>query len=205
MNEQKPIETVSMKIADVKKNPNNPRIIKDAKFINLVNSIKEFPEMLNVRPIVLNKDHVIIGGNMRFQAAMAAGLTEIPAIIAYHFTDKQEAEFVVKDNLNFGEWDYDKLANDFNVEELVDWGMDAKEFGITDAPKFEFEDDGVTADLPDSNSDVKMVQLFFNTETQAMFVQKISHLMEHFGAENITDATEKAVEYAYNKIIEEAN
>ncbi len=67
------------------------------------------------------------------------------------------------------------------------------------------EDDGVSADLPDPNSDVKMVQLFFNTETQAMFVQKITHLMEHFGAENITDATEKAVEYAYNKIIQEAN
>jgi ParB-like chromosome segregation protein Spo0J len=111
-------------ILDVKLNPNNPRIIKDDKFKKLVQSVKDFPEMLAIRPIVLNKDMIILGGNMRFRACKEAGLKEIPVIIASNLTEQQEKEFLIKDNVSGGEWDWDILTNEWNTEELTEWGVD---------------------------------------------------------------------------------
>jgi ParB-like chromosome segregation protein Spo0J len=101
-----------VKINKIKVNPNNPRFIKDDKFKNLVKSIKEFPEMLSLRPVVVNKDMIILGGNMRFKAAKEAGLKEIPILIANNITQEQEREFLIKDNTSGGEWDWDILANE---------------------------------------------------------------------------------------------
>lgn len=111
------------KISEVKLNPNNPRLIKDDKFKKLVQSIKEFPEMLNIRPIVVNKDMIILGGNMRFRACKEAGIKEVPIIIADLPEDKQR-EFLIKDNTSGGEWDWDVLANEWDAEELNNWGLD---------------------------------------------------------------------------------
>ncbi len=111
------------KINEVKLNPNNPRLIKDDKFKKLVQSIKDFPEMLSIRPIVVNKDMIILGGNMRFRACKEAGITEIPVIITDLSEDKQR-EFLIKDNISGGEWDWDLLANEWDNEELVEWGLD---------------------------------------------------------------------------------
>lgn len=105
-------------------NSNNPRLIKDEKFKKLVKSIKEFPEMLNLRPIVVNEQMVILGGNMRFRACKEAGLKEVPITIAEGLTPEQEAEFIVKDNVGFGEWDWDTLANEWSSTDLLDWGLD---------------------------------------------------------------------------------
>lgn len=105
-------------IAEVKRNPNNPRIIKDWKFDNLVQSIKDFPEMLGLRPIVVNSDNVVIGGNMRLRAAKEAGLKKIPIIVASSLTPAQQDEFMIKDNNNYGEWDWDKLANEWDSDKL---------------------------------------------------------------------------------------
>jgi hypothetical protein len=113
-----------VKINKIKVNPNNPRFIKDDKFKNLVRSIKEFPEMLSLRPVVVNKDMIILGGNMRYKAAKEAGLKEIPILIANNITQEQEREFLIKDNTSGGEWDWDILANEWDVDELEDWGMD---------------------------------------------------------------------------------
>jgi hypothetical protein len=116
------------KINNVKLNPNNPRIIKDDKFKKLVQSIKDFPEMLNIRPIVVNQDMIILGGNMRYKACKEAGLKEIPIIVT-DLTEAQQREFLIKDNTSGGEWDWEVLANEWDSEQLEEWGLDLVELG----------------------------------------------------------------------------
>ena len=113
-----------VKITEIKSNPNNPRIIKDDKFKKLVKSIQEFPQMLKLRPIVVNKDMVVLGGNMRLKACKEAGLKEVYILKADELTDEQQKEFIVKDNVGFGEWDWDMLANEWDTDKLEDWGLD---------------------------------------------------------------------------------
>ena len=113
-----------VKITEIKSNPNNPRIIKDDKFKKLVKSIQEFPQMLKLRPIVVNKDMVVLGGNMRLKACKEAGLKEVHILKADELTDDQQKEFIVKDNVGFGEWDWDMLANEWDSEQLEAWGLD---------------------------------------------------------------------------------
>ena len=103
-------------ISEVKPNMDNPRVIKDFKFDKLVRSIKEFPKMLELRPIVVNNENVILGGNMRYKACVEAGLTEVPIVKAKDLTEEQEREFIIKDNVGFGEWDWDTFANDRDWE-----------------------------------------------------------------------------------------
>lgn len=122
------MEIINKKISEVKLNPNNPRLIKDDKFTKLVKSIKEFPEMLNIRPIVVNADMVILGGNMRFKACKEAGLKEVPIIIADNLTEEQQREFLIKDNTSGGEWDFEMLANEWDVEQLDEWGLEVPSF-----------------------------------------------------------------------------
>ena len=118
------MKTEKVKIGKIKNNPNNPRLIKDDKFKKLVKSIKEFPEMLEIRPIVVDKDNIVLGGNMRLRACQEAGLKEVHIIQADKLTEKQQREFIIKDNVGFGEWDWDDLANEWDTEELEDWGLD---------------------------------------------------------------------------------
>lgn len=113
----------TLKVSEVKNNPNNPRLIKDDKFTKLVQSVKDFPEMLEAREIVVNKDHIILGGNMRFKAAVEAGLKEVPVKVVDWPEDKQR-EFIIKDNVSGGEWDWDLIANEWDAEELDAWGLD---------------------------------------------------------------------------------
>ena len=113
-----------VKITQVRPNENNPRFIKDYKFKKLVTSIKEFPEMLKLRPIVVNSDMVVLGGNMRLKACKEAGLKEVWILKAEELTEAQQREFIVKDNVGFGDWDWDLLANEWNNTQLVEWGLD---------------------------------------------------------------------------------
>jgi DNA modification methylase len=150
------MQPILTKISDVKLNPNNPRLIKDDKFKKLVQSIKDFPEMLNIRPIVVNKDMIILGGNMRFRACKEAGIKEIPVIITDLSEDKQR-EFLIKDNTSGGEWDWDMLANEWDVEELQVWGLDLPSFDIDDVGTAE-EDN---YDVPDTiETDIVLGDLF---------------------------------------------
>jgi len=123
------VKSQKVKISEVKLNPSNPRLIRDDKFLKLVNSIKEFPEMLEIRPIVVNKDMIVLGGNMRLKACKEAGLKEVPIIIADNLTEEQEREFLIKDNLGFGEFDWEILANEWEAEQLEAWGLDVPDFG----------------------------------------------------------------------------
>lgn len=138
------MEFIDTKISEIKPNPENPRIIKDNKFDKLVNSIKEFPEMLKIRPIVVNEEMYVLGGNMRLKACKEAGLKEIPIIIAKGLSAKQQREFIVKDNVGFGEWDWDMLANEWDGDLLNDWGLDIMKFDETFDEEEIFEGDNAT-------------------------------------------------------------
>tara|TARA_R100000988_G_scaffold98635_1_gene66931 strand:+ start:68 stop:610 length:543 start_codon:yes stop_codon:yes gene_type:complete len=113
-----------VKLYKIKGNPNNPRIIKNDKFKKLVKSIQEFPEMLKLRPIVVDQDMVVLGGNMRLKASKDAGLKEVWIEVAEGLTAEQKKEFIVKDNVGFGEWEWDMLANEWDSVELAEWGLD---------------------------------------------------------------------------------
>jgi DNA modification methylase len=113
-----------IKVSEIRPNPNNPRVIKDDKFKKLLKSITDFPQMLELRPIVVNDDMIVLGGNMRLKALEHLGIEETYIIKAKDLTDKQEQEFIIKDNVGYGEWDWDQLANEWDVEDLDDWGLD---------------------------------------------------------------------------------
>ena len=115
-------------ISKVKANPNNPRIIKDEKFKKLVKSIQEFPQMLEIRPIVVNEEMIVLGGNMRLKACQEAGLKEVHIIKASELTEEQQKEFIIKDNVGFGEWDWNDLANNWDSDKLEEWGLDIPGF-----------------------------------------------------------------------------
>jgi len=153
-------------ISSIKANPNNPRLIKDDKFHKLVKSIKEFPEMLNLRPIVVNADSIVLGGNMRLKACKEAGLKQVPVIFAEDLTEEQQKQFIIKDNIGFGEWDWEALANQWDSEELGEWGLDIPSFNITKDLDYRIlDEEDVTEQLNDMASNVKKaIQIEFEAE-----------------------------------------
>ena len=163
-------------INQIKANPNNPRTIRDEKFAKLVRSIKEFPEMLQLRPIVVNDDMIVLGGNMRLKACKEAGLKKVPIIKASDLTEDQQREFIIKDNVGFGEWDWEMLANEWDTEQLEDWGlhipkwaagieeneMNESELDLTE----EFDPIGVSAGVQ------RVVFIFNNSEEAQEYLNK---------------------------------
>lgn len=146
----------STAITEIQLNPNNPRVIKDDKFKKLVKSIQEFPQMLAIRPIVVNDQMVVLGGNMRLKACIEAGLTEVPVIKASSLTPEQQNEFIIKDNVGFGEWEWDVLANEWDVDKLSEWGLDIPDY---DPKVLEAEDDDFQ--VPDEvQTDIVLGDLF---------------------------------------------
>ena len=175
------MKTETVKISEVKSNPNNPRIIKDDKFKKLVESVKTFPEMLNIRPIVVNSDMVVLGGNMRLRACKEAGLKEIPIIIADNLTEEQQREFLIKDNVSGGEWDWDMLANSWNAEDLDAWGLDVFNWSAGLDVNNMTDDDVALEDEFDpigSSTDLHKVIFIFDNELDAgkYFDQRIKGL-----------------------------
>ena len=133
------IEQVSIK--DIVPNPENPRIIRDENFKKLVRSIREFPQMLDIRPIVVNENMVTLGGNMRLKACIEAGLKKVP-VIKVSLTEEQQKEFIIKDNLGYGEWDWEMLANEWDMDELKEWGLTVDKWGDDAEEELEEEDEG---------------------------------------------------------------
>jgi len=115
---------VKRPIEELRLNPDNPRFIKEDKYKKLLASIREFPEMLDLRPIVVDSEGIVLGGNMRLRACKEAGLKEVPVIYADQLTEEQKREFIIKDNVGFGEWDWDVLANEWDAVVLDAWGLD---------------------------------------------------------------------------------
>lgn len=192
------MEAKKVSIKAVKENPENPRIIKDYKFQKLVKSVKEFPEMLKIRPIVVNKNNVVLGGNMRLKACIEAGLKDV-WVLQTDLDEEAQKEFIIKDNSSFGEWDWDVLANEWNIDDLKDWGLDIPKWEDT-AFDSEIEDTG-EYDYPDEDleqSHVKMVQLFLTTKTEPNFRKWEEGLREFYKSDNLTDTIYKAIEEMYN-------
>lgn len=149
------IEVIS--IGKIKLNPNNPRLIKDDKFTKLVQSIKDFPEMLEIRPIVVNEDMIILGGNMRYKACKEAGLKEVPIIKASGLSEEKQREFLIKDNVSGGEWDWDMLANQWDELELDAWGLDIPDFAVKE---LEAEEDDFAVPEGGIETDIVLGDLF---------------------------------------------
>jgi hypothetical protein len=158
------MEIKNVKLSEIKSNPNNPRIIKDDKFKKLVKSIQEFPKMLEIRPIVVNADMIVLGGNMRLKACKEAGLKEVPVIFADDLTEDEQKQFIIKDNVGFGEWDWDMLANEWEPELLEEWGLTVPNWGET--PNYDIlDDDEANGQLEDMTSGVKKaIQIEFDLE-----------------------------------------
>ena len=146
-----------MNINEIKPNPNNPRIIKDDKFKKLVKSIQDFPQMLELRPIVIDENNIVLGGNMRLKACIEAGLKDIPVKQAKELTEEQKKEFIVKDNVGYGEWDWDDLANNWDEQLLTEWGLDIPNF---DTNVLEAEEDGFSAPEGGIEKDIVLGDLF---------------------------------------------
>jgi hypothetical protein len=140
--------SMTISVSKIKPNPNNPRLIKDDKFKKLVQSIKDFPDMLNKRPIVVNKDMIVLGGNMRLKACIEAGMKEVPVIVA-DWSEEQQREFIIKDNVSGGEWDWDVLANEWDANKLTEWGLDVPDIQQLDAEEDDFDvpEGGIETDI----------------------------------------------------------
>jgi len=162
-----------VKISKVISNENNPRFIKDDKFKKLVKSIKEFPEMLKLRPIVVNSEMVVLGGNMRLKACKEAGLKEVYILKADDLTEEQQREFIVKDNVGFGEWDWDVLGNEWNTQQLEDWGLEFMSFEEEDVLEQDIKEQ---KDLSDSiNSSFRLeVELENEIEQEKLYNELIN-------------------------------
>jgi DNA modification methylase len=146
----------TLPISSIKLNPNNPRLVKDDKFTKLVKSIQDFPQMLKIRPIVVNDDMIVLGGNMRLKACKEAGLKEVPVIKASSLTEEQQKEFIIKDNVGFGEWDWDMIANEWDQEQITEWGLDIPDFAVKN---LEAEEDDY--EIPDTiETDIVLGDLF---------------------------------------------
>ena len=147
-----------VKISEVKTNPKNPRLIKDDKFRKLVKSIQEFPQMLELRPIVVDENNIVLGGNMRLKACKEAGLKEVYIVKAENLTELQKDEFIVKDNVGFGEWDWDMLANEWDTEKLDEWGLDLPvDLSVTE---LEAEEDDFSVPEGGIETDIVLGDLF---------------------------------------------
>ncbi len=177
------MESIQVDINSVKSNPKNPRTIKDHQFKKLVQSIKDFPEMIQFRPIVVDEHNVILGGNMRFRASLEAGLKEIYIMRADNWSEEQKNEFIIKDNASFGDWDWDVLANRFNDTSLNTWGLSVWsseiDFG-NDEPIDEPEDKeaGETVDVHSEPkvADFKVIQLEFDVTDYDYAVELVTFL-----------------------------
>lgn len=161
-----------IKISEVKLNPNNPRIVKDEKFEKLVQSIKDFPEMLRIRPIVVNSDMITLGGNMRLKACKAAGLKKVPIIRAENLTEDQQREFIIKDNIGYGEWDWNLLNVEWNKEELNNWGLEIWENENSD---LDYSDKNKEIDVDDFENEM-IIKLKYSEEEYLLVREQLSKI-----------------------------
>lgn len=189
-----------VKLKDLKENPTNPRFITDSKFKKLVKSIKEFPDMLEKRPIVVDEDMIVLGGNMRLKACKEAGIKEVWINIAENWTEEQKKEFIIKDNLGYGEWDFDILANEWQQELLNDWGLDLPQFDEIDefdepytkkidAPNYEPSDE--KPELLDLYDDSKYKSILYKIDKSQLDVKT---------KEFLSKAASRHIIFNYSKI-----
>ena len=166
-----------MNLSELKPNPNNPRIIKDDNFKKLCESIKEFPKMMELRPIIIDDDNTILGGNMRLKALVELNYTEIPdnwVKKASDYTDEEKRKFIIKDNVSFGGWDWDILANEWEKDLLLKWGLEIRDYhDINDLNPDEFE--GLNDNLV--GDDLYHLNMSFDTQDELNEFMKINKII----------------------------
>lgn len=157
---------MKVKIKDIKANPNNPRVIRDEQFKKLVKSIQEFPEMLSVRKLVCTPDMIVLGGNMRLKALQSAGIKEIDVEIV-DWDEQKQKEFIIKDNVSFGEWNHEQLANEWDAIELQEWGLELP-VNVVAENEIDYsilDDDDLSSELQAMTDGVKKaIQIEFESE-----------------------------------------
>lgn len=177
----------NMKISDIKPNQENPRTISSEMYEKLKKSLQDFPEMLETRPLVIDENNVVLGGNMRLKVLQDLGYEDVPVKQVTDWTEEQKKEFIVKDNVGYGEWDWDILANEWDVEQLEDWGLEEVGFDIN---ADEFSED---FSLPDGDKPPFQQMTFTLADEQAEFIKtKLADMkkseefkyVETFGNEN---------------------
>ena len=182
------METIKVPINTIKVSPDNPRVIKGDKFLKLKKSIKEFPQMMDLRPIIVDETNTVLGGNMRLQACIELGLKKVPIIQIDNFTEHQKKEFIIKDNSSFGEWDWDVLANEWEVQDLSDWGLDIPGAYFDDAVEPEFDKDELDKNLDTYiNNKVKQITLYFDSDQYEYALQKLEAIGESENIDSNTD------------------
>lgn len=168
---------MKVKIKDIKANPNNPRVIKDEQFKKLVKSIQEFPEMLSVRKLVCTPDMVVLGGNMRLKALQSAGIKEVDVEIV-DWDEQKQKEFIIKDNVSFGEWNHEQLANEWDAIELQEWGLELPVNVDVESDQLDNTDDTYTNKTTTPIYDVKNIKPeindLFNDEKSRQIIQEIN-------------------------------
>tara|TARA_B100000287_G_C20641888_1_gene783770 strand:- start:894 stop:1619 length:726 start_codon:yes stop_codon:yes gene_type:complete len=196
------------KIYKLRKHPKNPRIIKDAKYKKLLTSLKEFPEMMEQRPLIVNNDLEVLGGNMRLIAARESGLKEV-WIDKVDWSEDKQKEFMIKDNSSYGEWDWDVLANEWEVDDLEQWGVNVPTIKNTELlskleynpvyyepennPEIKLED---CIDLDKYNAKLQALEDFDLTKKQKQLLKMFAYRFIKIDFENVANyyhynATEK--------------
>tara|TARA_R110002012_G_scaffold256547_1_gene436744 strand:- start:110 stop:706 length:597 start_codon:yes stop_codon:yes gene_type:complete len=177
----------TIEVSKLKLNPKNPRTIKKDKFEKLKKSIKELPKMLKLRPIVVDEDFVVLGGNMRLQAVKELGIKEVHYIQESELTEEEKKQFIIKDNASFGDWDWDILANEWNNNELNEWGLDV--WVEDDDPKDKKIDEDKFASEIDTyiNAQIKQIVLYYNSDDFKNALENFEKIRED---KNLNDNTE---------------
>ena len=195
------MNSTEVNLSEIKSNPNNPRIIKDDKFHKLVESIKTFPRMLEIRPIVLNKDMIVLGGNMRLRACKEAGIKKVHVIFADDLTEEQQREFIIKDNVGFGEWDWAMLANEWDYKELDDWGLTLPNFddNLTNNNDYEGKDQSSKLDKF-MDAELKRMFLVFDNDTFDNVVEWMNSIQTQNKLDNHSQVILHLMENENNRI-----
>lgn len=184
-----------MSVVDLNINDANPRNIDDVKFAKLVKSVKNFPKMLEVRPIVIDENNVILGGNMRFRACVEAGLKEVPILQVQDFSEEQKQEFIMKDNISFGKWDWELLSETFDAYQLDEWALDL------DPKMFNVDSDDETMDEAKDTTKFNDYTIYFADEQQMdvwyAFVKKLKNDFKDY--ENISDRILRYIAEVYDE------
>jgi len=184
----------NVRVDYLKSNSKNPRKIHDDKLRKLVKSIREFPEMLEIRPIVVDENMVVIGGNQRFKAAQMAGLTEVPVMKVENLTDEQKKQFIIKDNINHGDWDWEALVSEFNLDSLRDWGADIPDFNMDAEPDIDLNIMGEKLDRY-VNAQIKRITLFYLDADYKRTLIDLDEIAEERGFEDNSEVVSFLIEY----------
>jgi hypothetical protein len=173
-------------------NPNNPRVIHDDKLQKLVESVRAFPEMLELRPLVVTSEYVVLGGNQRLKACELAGLTEVPIVVADTLTPEQQREFIIKDNVAFGEWNWDTLTTHWDTLALQEWGLsDVALFAHHDSvPERDIDLSSMSQSAESYlNNSIRQIVLHYDKDTHANVLSRLSEIGASYNIENDNSAT----------------